>query len=371
MPYRKIGFMFDKSFPYNKLPLLPPTYEIDTKDILKKAIRANKALAKLVGSGRQLPNQSMLINAISLQEAKMSSEIENIITTNDELYQALSADKSPSDPSIKEVLHYQDALWDGYQQVLKKGFINTNLFIRIYNIVKETNAGIRNTPGTKISNKKTNEIIYTPPEGETIIRDKLKDLEDFINNTEDDIDPLIKMAVMHYQFEAIHPFSDGNGRTGRILNILYLVTNELLEIPILYLSKYIIENKKAYYNGLRKVTEEGKWSEWILYILDAIEHTALFTQKKIDAIGKLMKETEDFLKENAGDIYTKELLYIIFRQPYSKRKFLEEAGLVKKKTAGTYLSRLEELGLLKSIIVGKEKLFINYKLFDILKQSTF
>src|SRR5215210_201482 len=237
--------MFDKNSPYDQLPLLPPQTEIDSKEILKKAIRANKALAKLVGSGRQLPNQSMLINAIALQEAKMSSEIENIITTNDELYQALSADKLTNDPNTKEVLHYQNALWDGYQQVRKKGFINTNLFICIYNIIKETNAGIRNTPGTKISNKKNNEIIYTPPEGETIIRDKLKNLEDFINNNDDDVDPLIKMAIMHYQFEAIHPFSDGNGRTGRILNILYLINNGLLEIPILYLSKYIIENKSA------------------------------------------------------------------------------------------------------------------------------
>lgn len=360
--------MFDKNIPYNDLPDLPPEAEIDSKEILKKAIRANKALAKLVGSGRQLPNQSMLINSIALQEAKMSSEIENILTTNDELYQALSADKAPSDPSTKEVLHYQDALWEGYQLVRKKGFINTNLFVHLYNIIKETTAHVRNTPGTKISNKRTNEIIYTPPEGEAAIREKLKNLEDFINDTDDDIDPLIKMAIIHYQFEAIHPFSDGNGRTGKILNILYLINNDLLEIPILYLSKYIIENKKAYYDGLRQVTEEGKWSEWIMYILDAIEKTALFTQQKIDSIVNLMSETEIFLKEAAKDIYSKELLEIIFRQPYSKRKFLEDAGLVKRKTAGTYLSRLEELGLLRSIMVGKEKLFINQRLFSILKQ---
>lgn len=360
--------MFNRNVPYNNLPGLPPPVEIESKEILKKAIKANKALAKLVGSGRQLPNQSMLINSIALQEAKMSSEIENIITTNDELYQALTADKQPTDPSTKEVLHYQHALWEGYQIVKQKGFISTNLFVRIFNIVKETTAGVINMAGTKISNKKTQEIIYTPPEGEDIIREKLKDLENFVNNSEDEIDPLIKMAIIHYQFEAIHPFSDGNGRTGRILNILYLVNNDLLEIPILYLSKYIIEHRKAYYNGLRLVTEENRWHEWIMYMLDAIETTALFTQQKIDAIASLMQETDEFLRDKAADIYSKELLEIIFRQPYSKRKFFEDAGIVKKKTAGTYLARLEDLGLLQSIIVGKEKLYINHKLFNILKR---
>lgn len=360
--------MFDRNIPYNDLPDLPPKAEIESKEILKKAIRANKALAKLVGSGRQLPNQSMLINSIAIQEAKMSSEIENIITTNDELYKALSTDKIPTDPNTKEVLHYQDALWEGYQLVKQKGFISTNLFVRLFNIIKETTANVRNVPGTKISNKNSNEIIYTPPEGEDIIRDKLKNLEEFINNNEDDIDPLIKMAIIHYQFEAIHPFSDGNGRTGRILNILYLVNNDLLEIPILYLSKYIIENKIAYYNGLQSITENHKWEDWILYILDAIEKTAMFTQQKIDSIITLMAETSTFLKENASDIYSKELLEIIFRQPYSKRKFLEDAGLVKRKTAGTYLSRIESLGLLSSITVGKEKLYINHRLYNILKK---
>lgn len=360
--------MFERNNPYNNLPQLPPAAEIDSKPILKKAIKANKALAKLVGSGRQLPNQSMLINAIALQEAKMSSEIENIITTNDELYKALSADKLVTDPNTKEVLHYQEALWEGFQEVRRKGFINTNLFVKIFSIIKETDAEVRKGVGTKISNKNSGEIIYTPPEGEAVIRNKLKDLEDFINDNEDDIDPLIKMAIIHYQFEAIHPFSDGNGRTGRILNILYLVNNGLLEIPILYLSKYIIENKKDYYEGLRKVTEENKWTDWIMYMLDGIEKTALFTQQKIDSIIQLMVETENFLKEKAVDIYSKELLEIIFRQPYSKRKFLEDAGIVKKKTAGTYLAKLEEIGILKSTMVGKEKLYVNSRLFDILKK---
>lgn len=358
--------MFKRDIPYNELPELPPKTDVETKNILKKAIKANKALAKLVGSGKQLPNQTMLINAISLQEAKLSSEIENIVTTNDELYQAFSTDKIVKDANTKEVLHYQEALWHGYKFVEEKKFLSTNLFIQLFQIIKESNAEVRQTTGTKIGNKKTDEIIYTPPEGEAVIRNKLKNLEDFIN-TEDEIDPLIKMAIMHYQFEAIHPFSDGNGRTGRILNILYLVNNDLLELPILYLSKYIIENKKGYYGGLKKITEEDAWEPWILYMLEAVEQTALYTQQKIDAIIKLMNVTSEFLKEKAADIYSKELLEIIFRQPYCKRKFLEEAAIVKKKTAGIYLSRLEEIGLMKSVKVGKEKLFINQALFDVLK----
>lgn len=359
---------YDKDQPYNNLPLLPPNAEIETKEILKKAIKANKALAKLVGSSRQLPNQSMLINSIGLQEAKMSSEIENIITTNDELYKAFSSDKIVTDANTKEVLHYQEALWHGYQFVSVNQIITTNLFVKLFNIVKESNAGIRNTPGTKISNKTANHVVYTPPEGESIIRDKLKNLEDFINDRNDDIDPLIKMAIIHYQFEAIHPFSDGNGRTGRILNILYLLLNDLLEVPILYLSKYIIDNKTKYYEGLRHVTEQNKWTPWILYMLEGIESTAVYTQSKIDSITQQMEDTGQFIKNRLPDIYTKELLEIIFQQPYCKRKFIEEANIVKRKTAGIYLSQLEKIGVMKSVKIGKEKLYINTGLFEILKK---
>lgn len=359
---------YNKDLPYNDLPLLPPKSEIETKEILKKAIKANKALAKLVGSSRQLPNQNMLINSIGLQEAKMSSEIENIITTNDELYKAFSSDKISTDPNTKEVLHYQEALWYGFEFVKQKQFLSTNLFIKLCNITKETNAGIRNTPGTKIFNKTSGHVVYTPPEGESIIRDKLKNLEEYINNNDDDIDPLIKMAVIHYQFEAIHPFSDGNGRTGRIINILYLLLNELLDIPILYLSKYIIDNRPKYYEGLRSVTEQNKWTPWILYMLDAIETTSAYTQTKIDSIKKQMDDTGQFIKKKLPDIYSKELLEIIFRQPYCKRKFIEDANIVKKKTAGIYLAQLEKIGVMKNVKIGKEKLYVNTGLYDILKK---
>lgn len=359
---------YNKDQPYNDLPLLPPKADVETKEVLKKAIKANKALAKLVGSSRQLPNQSILINSIGLQEAKMSSEIENIITTNDELYKAFSSDKISTDANTKEVLHYQEALWQGYQFVKEKQLISTNLFVKLFNIIKESQAGIRNTPGTKISNKATGNVVYTPPEGETIIRDKLKNLEQYINSNRDDIDPLIKMAVIHYQFEAIHPFTDGNGRTGRILNILYLLLNDLLEIPILYLSKYIIDNKAKYYEGLRNITEQNQWTPWIMYMLDGIETTSAFTQSKIDGITQQMTETGQFIKNKLPDIYTKELLEIIFQQPYCKRQFIEDANIVKRKTAGLYLAQLEKIGIMKSIKIGKEKLYINTGLYEILKK---
>jgi Fic family protein len=358
---------YDKNIPYNNLPLLPPQAEIENKEILKKAIKANKALAKLVGSGKQLPNQTILINSIGLQEAKLSSEIENVLTTNDELYQAFASEKKSTNPKTKEVLHYQEALWEGYQIVRKRGLLTTNLFITLFNIIKETDAGIRKLPGTKVASQATGETIYTPPEGESNIRDLLKNFEEYIHSGDDDTDSLIKMAVLHYQFEAIHPFSDGNGRTGRIINILYLIHNHLLEIPILYLSKFILDHKKEYYDGLRQVTETGEWKDWILYMLEAVEQTASYTQNKIDAIVSLMAETEAILKEKLPELYQKELLEILFRQPYCKRKFLEDAGIVKKKTAGVYLSKLEQLGILKSRKVGKEKLYINTKLYKILK----
>jgi Fic family protein len=358
---------FNRRKPYNALPLLPPIMEIETKAVLKKAIQANKALAKLVGSAGKLPNQSMLVNSISLQEAKMSSEIENVITTSDELYQAMSAQKKNVNAATNEVLHYQEALWHGFNAVRKKGMMTTNLFIELVRIIKQNQAGIRKTPGTTITNSAKGEVIYTPPEGDRIIREKLKNLEDYLNLNDEETDPLIKMAVIHYQFEAIHPFIDGNGRAGRIINILYLVQNDLIELPILYLSKYIIENKNAYYEKLRGVTENEKWEDWILYILEAIEITAKYTQNKLDQIVSLMERTGKKIKKSLPDIYSKELVEVIFMQPYCKRQFLVDAEIAQLKTAGVYLSKLEEKGILKSTIIGKEKLYLNKKLIDILK----
>ncbi len=357
---------FDKEKPYNDLPFLPPK-DLETKEILKKTINARAALASLDASNKRLPNESLLANAIILQEAKLSSEIENIVTTNDALYQSLAME-SVTDPNLKEVISYPKALWAGYKFVNENGFISVRMLIEMMQVIKETGGGIRKIPGTKIANPLTGEIVYTPPEGENVINEKLKNLEQYINDKNDKVDPLVKMAVMHYQFESIHPFHDGNGRTGRILNILFLVLSGLLQNPILYLSKYILENKNDYYVKLRGVTEREEWEQWILYILDAVEETAKYTEKKIQDICELMDETAKTIKNSSPQLYSKELVDVLFKLPYCKRKFLVEAGIVKEKTAGRYLVELEKIGILKGEKIGREKLYFNKAFFDLLKK---
>ncbi|WP_370176463.1 Fic family protein [Leeuwenhoekiella palythoae] len=357
--------MYNPEEAYNDLPLLPPVVEVETKKILKQAIVSNKILAELKGRADEIPNQSMLVNAITLQEAKDSSEIENIVTTQDTLYKAFSSNISTTDAQTKEVLRYRQALWEGYTDLSKRP-LSTNSFIQIVQTIKENNSAIRNAPGTKItSNGKT---IYTPPEGEAVIRNLLKNLEDYIH-ADDDVDLLIKLAIMHYQFEAIHPFFDGNGRTGRVINMLFMVENGLLDTPILYLSKYIIEHKNAYYTNLRGVTENSAWEGWILFILKGIEETALYTLEKINSINRLMLETIVFAKEQLpARVYSKELIELLFEQPYCKVKYLVDKGIAKRQTAAEYLNALEAIGILKSQKVGVENLYLNVKLFELLKQ---
>ena len=359
---------YNASKPYNSLPKLPPKIELETKEILKASILANRALAKLDGSIKQLPNPSVLIDTIGLQEAKASSEIENIITTHDELYQSAVADRKVEDSATKEVLFYKEALWYGYEQVKKRGIITSNLFVKLVQLLKQNQAGIRTLPGTQIKNDQTGEVVYTPPEGESIIQDKLSDLEQFINVPDDGLDPLIKMALIHYQFEAIHPFADGNGRTGRILNIIYLVQEGLISLPVLYLSRYIIEHKADYYRKLREVTEKEAWHEWILYMIKAIESTSVLTLSKIEAITEAINVTGKDIEKKLPKMYSKDLVELLFQRPYCKRQFLENAGIAKLKTAGAYLVELEKLGVLKSMQVGKEKLYLNSKLLSILKK---
>jgi Fic family protein len=354
--------------PYNSLPDLPPKADIETKDILKKTIFASRALSELKGAIRNLPNPFLFIDTINLQEAQASSEIENIITTQDALFQASIADKKIEDPATKEVIHYKDALWFGVEQIKKKPFLTTNLFIAIMQIIKETQTGIRTLPGTQLKNPATERVIYTPPEGETIIRDKLKALEKFIN-IEDNIDPLIKLALIHYQFEAIHPFYDGNGRTGRILILLYLKLCGLTEFPALYLSSYILKNKNDYYISLRNVTEKNDWKSWILYMLDMIEVTAQNGRSRIGNIENLMKSMSREIQKKLPKIYSKDLIEVLFRLPYTKRNFIENAGLGNIKTSGNYLKNLEEEGFLKSVVVGKEKLYLNHRLMGVLKKK--
>ncbi len=357
---------FEKSQPYNDLPLLPPKGDLETKEILTKTIKASRALAQLNGAIRNLPNPSLFLDTLHLQEAKASSEIENIITTNDDLYQAVVADKKFDNPATKEVISYKEAIWLGFQRLEKKPFITTNLCIELVQCIKQNTAGIRTTPGTTLSNTK-GEVIYTPPSGEQVIREKMANLETFINEN-DSIDPLIKMAVSHYQFEAIHPFSDGNGRTGRILLLLQLKLEQLLDVPALFLSEYIIEKKEQYYKGLKSVTEKNDWSQFILYMLDMVETTAIKGLERLESIIQLIETTGQEIKEKLPRVYSKDLVEVLFKLPYTKRQNLIDINLGTPKTVGYYLIALEEKGFLKSVRVGKEKLYLNPSLMDVLEK---
>jgi Fic family protein len=366
---------FDRKIPYNDLPLLPPMADIETKQILRKTISAGRALAQLNGTLLNLPNPTLFLDTIYLQEAKASSEVENIITTNDELYKSFVADRKIENLAIKEVLSYKEALWLGLEELKTKPFITTNLCIKIVQCIKQNNASIRNTPGTTLSNAQ-GDVIYTPPSGEHIIREKLANLEKFINEDESSsaepgraIDPLIKMALLYYQFEAIHPFSDGNGRTGRILLLLYLRISGLLDTPAIYLSEYIIKNKIEYYRCLRDVTEKNEWEDYILYMLDMIEETANKGLKRLNKITVAMEETANEIKNKLPKVYSKDLIEILFRLPYTKRQHLLDENIGNLKTVGNYLIALEENGFLKSEKVGKEKLYLNQKLLKILEDK--
>lgn len=341
--------------------------ELETVRTLKRAIAANKALAELKYAGNLIPNQGMLIRSVVLQEAKLSSEIENIVTTNDKLYKALSDEDSRMDPHTKEVLRYEAALWEGFQSLSSRP-LATNLYVGIVNCIKQNEGGIRKHAGTRIANPTTGQTIYTPPEGETVIRDLLQNLDNYIHDDSDLTDPLIKLGVIHYQFEAIHPFADGNGRTGRILNILYLIDQHMLDIPVLYLSRYIIENKPAYYHGLKRVTEEHAWEDWIVYMLDAVETTARATRERILAIRKLMDDVMEYAKGELPRIYSKELIEFVFQQPYTRIQSVEDAGIAKRETASTYLRELARIGVLRSVKVGRDRLYINFALYDLLTE---
>ena len=356
---------FNRKIPYNRLPILPPKTNLETTKVLRKTINASRALAQLNGLLTNLPNPTLFLDTIHLQEAKASSEIENIITTNDDLYKSLVADKKFGNPATKEVINYKEALWNGLQQIETRPFISTNLCVEIVQSIKKNTAGIRTTPGTALKNT-NGETIYTPPTGEAVIREKLNNLETFING-EDAIDPLIKMALMHYQFAAIHPFIDGNGRTGRILLLLYLKIEKLLDTPAIYLSEYIIKNKADYYMKLRMVTENNDWEGWILYMLEMVEYTAKKGLERLRNVTSLMEQMATEIKETLPKVYTKELVEILFRLPYTKRQFLIDAKLGTPKTVGNYLMELEKYGFLISEKVGKEKLYLNHKLMAVLE----
>lgn len=347
--------------PYNQLPQLPPDVEnIETRKVLKACIKSRAALAELKTAGELLPDQSLLVNLLPMLEAKDSSRIENIVTTSDQLFQF--ADRAEhADPATKEALRYRTALYEGFKHLTTYPLC-TNTAVEICTTLRAVDTDIRKTPGTVLRDQHMN-VVYTPPEGETVIRNLLSNWEHFIH-VEDELDPLIKMAVLHYQFECIHPFPDGNGRTGRIVNILYLIQSGLLTLPILYLSRFILARKSDYYGLLRAVTAESDWQSWILFILEAVEETARWTIKKIAVIRELIDSTTIYVREKLPKIYSWELVQVLFAQPYCRIENLVENGIAKRQTASTYLKQLVEIGVLEEMITGREKLYLNTRLLQ-------
>lgn len=358
---------FDRKKPNNKLPPLPPDMDLESPVLLKRSIQANRYLGELKGLAKTIPNPAILVNSIVLQEARASSEIENIVTTQDNLFRAFAASSEKIDPQTKEVLRYREAVWAGMQALQKNPMITTNLLIQLSQIIRKVSDGIRRISGTTIS-RADGAVIYTPPEGEDRIRTMLADLERFINMDEDGLDPLIKLALIHYQFEAIHPFADGNGRTGRILNVLYLILKNYLDQPILYLSGTIIQNKNAYYRNLQNVTEKNQWIPWIEYILSALSDTASRTIDKIQRIQALFEETcKRARRVLPGYMYSMELMVLLFENPYSKVQFLVNRGIAQRQRASVYLKELEKAGILQGVKVGRENLFLNKGLWAVLE----
>jgi len=351
-------------------PLLPLDIDLETKAVLKKVISANRYLAELKGKVESLPNEAIIINTLPLQEAKDSSQIENIITTQDELYKADLSELEHISPAAKEVSRYAFALQCGFEKVKKQGFLNINNIIDIQKEIKQNDAGIRTQSGTVIKNGTTGDIIHTPPQNYDEILKLMKNLEDFINNDEiSDLDPLVKMAIIHLQFETIHPFHDGNGRTGRIINTLYLVLKGLLDIPVLYLSRYITRNKFDYYRLLQETRETGNWEEWILYILDGIEKTSIHTICIIEKIKNLMMEYKQRIRTDYPKIYSQDLLNNIFRHPYTKIEYIQRDLGVSRLTATKYLNLLTEAGILRKEKSGKYVYYVNTRLFALLSED--
>ncbi len=350
------------------IALLPPEADLETKQVLKRLAGAHRALAELKGFADTMPNKNILINAVTINEAKDSSEIENIITTHDELFKAMSQ-PNYQNPAAKEVVNYRTALWKGYEAIKDTQILTSNMMVEIQQNIEKNRAGIRKLPGTVLKNEATGEVVYTPPSGEQEIMALLSNLERYMNDDHDGIDPLIKLAVIHHQFESIHPFYDGNGRTGRIINVLYLVLKELLDSPILYLSQYIIRNKASYYRLLQEVRTKGAWEEWILFMLDGIESTAIETLKLIKRINTLVEQTAEDILSALPKIYSRELVDLLFFEFYTKTIYIEKGLRISRKTAVTYLSALEESGFLTSERMGRERIYLNKRLFEVVRQA--
>ena len=366
---------FDRNLPYNQLPLLPLVSDVLEKDVLLKWGLASRALAELNKNILRLPNPQMLINTISLQEAKTSTAIENIFTTNDELYKAISdkVREENTDPATKEVLNYREALWAGFRDIIDEGSFSVNSMVSIYQRIKNTRQGLR-PPQSQVvirrgdSQFKPGEIVYTPPRGKGVVEEKLNNLIAYLNGKLGaNEDPLIKMVISHYQFEAIHPFNDGNGRSGRILNLLYLIKTKLLSQPVLYMSKYIIQNKADYYYLLAGVTQRNDWKPWLLYMLDAVEKTSAETNFLIDSIIDQMASTFDYAKQEIK-WYSKEVNEQIFSQPYIKPHSIGKIlGRTSRTTLTKYMHELTEKNILTPRQDGKEVFYLNNDLIRILE----
>lgn len=351
----------------HKLQLLPLNIDLESKAVLKKVVSARSALAEMKGAAASIPNQSILISTLALQEAKDSSAIENIITTHDELYQSDYRTNHFKTLASKEVHSYAQALQNGFETVKESEIITNNHILEIQALIEDNSAGFRKLPGTELKNEQTGEVVYSPPQHPDEIIELMRNLELFINDDSlSDCDPLIKMAIIHHQFESIHPFYDGNGRTGRIINILYLVKEGLLNIPILYLSRYINQNKGDYYRLLQKVRTENAWEEWVLFILNGVEQTSLQTIHLIQGIKELMLKHKQKLRTELPKIYSQDLLNNIFRHPYTKIDFVMNDLAVSRPTATRYLDELSKIQILYKEKIGKDNYYINEDLFHLL-----
>jgi Fic family protein len=349
--------------PYNDLPPIPPSEVLETRPVLRACVESRAALAGLKQAAELIPNQSMLINTLPVLEARASSAVENIVTTTDKLFKNLHAEAG-ADPATKEALRYRRSLMDGYQSLGEIPFC-TRMAEVVCSTIRDQDMRVRKVPGTKLANSATGKTIYTPPEGESTIRRLLAGWEKFMNN-EKELDPLIRLAAGHYQFEAIHPFTDGNGRTGRVLNSLFLIQEGLLSMPILYLSRHIIRHKDAYYGQLIDVTRSEAWEPWLLYMLEAVRETSNWTLAKIDAIRNLADTTAERVRENLPKIYSRELIDEVFTQPYCRIDNLVQRGIAKRQTASRYLKLLADMGVLEERKIGREKLFVNPDLLALL-----
>lgn len=354
--------------PTYSLPTLPPPLDLETVPVLKSLSRASRALADLKGQARAIPNQGILIDTLALQEAKASSEIENIVTTQDELFQADVFPNDPQSPAAKEVARYRDALRLGYRKLLETdGLVLNSTLIDMFRLLKSRNDGFRTTPGTALKNERSGETIFIPPQDANEIIRLMTDLERFVNDdTLSDLDPLIKMALIHHQFESIHPFPDGNGRIGRILNVLYLTRTGLLDIPILYLSRHITRHKSDYYRLLQAVRDDGAWEDWVIFMLDGVADTAATTVRLVEGIGRQMLDAKHRMRSELPKIYSQDVLNNLFRHPYTRIEYLQNDLGVTRQTAARYLDTLSDKGFLQKHRAGKNNYYVNADLVSLL-----